>query len=297
MSENDNLSAPLARMALFFLGDTLPRVHSVRDVYAQGQALVERGIPVTPAEASFLRQVTWCMLQILQEDEEEGELHSALARVAALALAIIEDDDFTIPEGYGVGSRANLEALALRLWREGFQLNMSLGAVVGLHDLSFGRAAELEGLEARLPLEGDDGTLLRVLTQARVHLRQGEELLARNPDPARAAAHRLRLERAFERTRFLLARLITVPHARDHAVVRAHFVRRELKHIEIDALGAQRITEAEQRAQAKRLLAWTEEDLGEELTDANKAALAARLAEAAGGEQDGEGEAWLFEME
>jgi hypothetical protein len=287
----DNLSAPLLRMGSFFLGDTLPQVASARDIYARGQDLVTRGISATPSEAQFLRGVTWCMLQI-QHDQEESELHSALARVAALALAIIEDDDFTIPPGYSIGSRTDLENFAIRLRAENFQLNMSLGVTVGSYDLSFTSVEGLTATAERLPA---DDLRTKTINQILIHLRQGEELHQRQQDPERAQAHEQRLHKAYERARFLLARLLSVPTERDNEVLRAHLVRRELKHIEIDALGALRITEAEQVTQAKQLLAWTEVDLGEELTDENKAALAARLAEVA--DEENEDSGWLFEMD
>ena len=94
------------------------------------------------------------------------------------------------------------------------------------------------------------------------------------------------------------------PPDEDHPVVRAHIVRRELKQIEVDALGAQRISEAEQAAQAAELLAWTEQDLGEELNDENKAQIAARIEEAAREELEEEDDdlggvsgIWLFQEE
>ena len=53
--------------------------------------------------------------------------------------------------------------------------------------------------------------------------------------------------------------------------------------MEIDALGAERIAQAmsEGARRARRLREWTEEEMGETLTDENKAELAKRLRDAA----------------
>lgn len=293
----DNLSGPLSRMAMFFLGDVcLPPVASVRDVFDYGSQLNSRGIKILPSEERFLRQVTWCMLQI-QGEQEEGELQQALSRIAALTLAVIEDPDLSIPEGYAIGSRENLEDFAFRFQREWEQQDLSLGAAVGLHQLSFASAGDVSALARRLPAERDD-SLARALRQGEIYLRQGEEIFARHTDPARQGAHRLRLDAAAKRLELLLARLLAVPAAQDRALVRAQLVRRELKHVEIDALGAKRVSEAEQVSETRRLLRWTEADLGQELTDSNKAALAAQLRELAEASEDSEdsGEDWLFSM-
>src|SRR4051812_16338297 len=110
----DNVSAPLLKMSKFFLIDALPRVQDVRDVYAYGRALADRGIVPTRAEELLLRQLVWAMLQI-QDDQMEGELHRALARLAALVLAVIEDDDFDLPDDRTIGGRLALESLAVQL--------------------------------------------------------------------------------------------------------------------------------------------------------------------------------------
>lgn len=288
-------------MARFFLGEgALPAVSSVRDVYEVARGISERGIPVRKGEAELLKQVTWCMLQI-QHDHEEGELHQALARLAAQVLAIIEDDDLYIPDELHIGGRVALEGLALQLGTERAQLDMSLGVAIGMYDLVVQSGADLQAIAGRLPPERLSDELQRAVRGAALHLRQGEELHRRHGDPQRAAAHGERLQQAYQRTTYLLARLLAVPPERDHPVLRAHILRRELKHIEVDALGVQRLTEAEQAREARRLLAWTEEELGEELTDENKAALAARLREAAREQaaeqgETGEGD-WLAGMD
>tara|TARA_R110002072_G_scaffold154662_2_gene304708 strand:- start:2529 stop:3383 length:855 start_codon:yes stop_codon:yes gene_type:complete len=284
-------------MAKFYLGDVcLPPVASVRDVFDYGRALYERGIPVLLSEERFLRQVTWCMLQ--EGHDAQSDLHLALRRIAALTLAIIEDEDLSIPEGYAVGDRQNLEALALRFHQEWLQNDRTLGAALGTHELSFETSAELDEAAQRLLEADSDEPLRRAFAQGAIFLRQGEELFARHEDPARRSAHELRLRAARERLRLLLGRLLGVPAHQDHKLVRSQLVRRELRHVEIDALGAKRITEAEQAQQTKRLLRWTEADLGEELTEENKAQLAAQLQEVASGEADEDsGEDWLFGME
>lgn len=289
-------------MAKFYLGDVcLPRVASVRDVFDYGRALHERGIPVLSSEERFLRQVTWCMLQI-HSGARGGALHQALIRIAALTLAIIEDEDLTIPEGYAVGDRSNLEALALKFHQAWLQTELALGSAMGANDLSFHNSAELEQNAGRVLDGTSDEHLKRAFAQGAIFLRQGEGILAQHTDEARRTAHTTRMGQALERLRLLLARLTSVPSASDHSLVRAQLVRRELRHVEIDALGAQRITEAEQALETKRLLKWTETELGEELTDENKAELSAQLREAAladsnGDDDGGDDEAWLFGMD
>jgi hypothetical protein len=295
----DNLSKPLLRMAKFYLGDVcLPLVASVRDVFDYGRALNDRGIRVLQSEERFLRQVTWCMLQV-QDDEEESDLHLALLRIAALTLAIIEDEDLSIPEGYSVGDRANLEALALRFHQEWLQNDLALGAALGINDLSFQTSSELDQAAQRLVNENTDPALRKAFTQGAIFLRQGEGIYARHTDEARRVAHEARLAAGRERLRLLLGRLFAIAPAQDHSVLRDQLVRRELRHVEIDALGAQRISEAEQAQQTKRLLKWTEADLGEELTAENKAQLAAQLMEVASSESesDDNAEDWLFGMD
>src|SRR5205814_2256610 len=132
---------------------------------------------------------------------------------------------------------------------------------------------------------------------AAIHLREGGGLLAKQTDPDRAARHRKRYAEACERTQHLLARLLAVPSDTDLGVVRGNIVRRELKRIEVDALGAERLTEVEQVQKAQKLLAWTEVEFGEHGTDENRARLAAELRKAASepvaqGDDDG---AWLFD--
>jgi hypothetical protein len=164
---------------------------------------------------------------------------------------------------------------------------------MGIHGLDVRCADDLDALEQRLPRTPE---LEKVLRGARIHLRQGERLLAAQPDPTRADRHRARLVEARERTARLLARLLAVPPDRDHPVVRAHLQRRELRRIEVDALGVERLTEHEQQRRTRELLSWSDEDLGEQLTDENKAALAERL-QAIAKEADGDDAAssWFFD--
>ncbi|MCO5167168.1 MAG: hypothetical protein M9894_12520 [Planctomycetes bacterium] len=280
-------------MATFFVGGGLPRVDDVRDVFARARDLRERGVPIEPGEEALLRQVTWCMLQ-LQHDQEEGELHQALARMAALVLAIIEDDDFSIPAGCQLRGRVPLEALAIQVQRQLDQQDMQLAAAMGIQGIEVRGAADLDALAARLPRSAD---LDRALRGARNHLREGERLLAAQRDPARAARHRERLAEAYDRAARLLARLLAVPSERDHPVVRAHVLRRELKRIEVDALGVERLTEDEQARRTRELLKWADQDLGERLDDANKAALAEQL-KAVAQEQEGDaGSSWFFDQD
>lgn len=290
----DTLSVPLLKMAKFFAAGGLPRINDVRDVYAYARELHRRGIPILKSEERFVRQITFCMLQI-QDDQQEGELHQALARLAALALAIIEDDDFDIPEGVQISSRVALEGLAVALQRQLDQQEMELAAAIGVHGLDVTRADDLDAIERRLPRTPE---LDKALRGARIHLRQGEKLLAAQKDPARAAKHRERLQEAYERASRLVARLVGIPTGRDHPVVRAHILRRELRRIEVDALGVERLSEHEQARRTRELLAWTEEDLGKSFSDEHKAELAQRLrAVAAEQDEDAESGSWFFRQE
>jgi hypothetical protein len=284
-------SRPLLRMASVFL--VLPPVADVRDVYAQAKKLNERKIPITKGEDRLLRQVTWCMLQV-EQDQEEGQLYQALAQIASLILAIIEDEELEIPNQLTIPSRVNVEALALQLKADRDQLDLSIGAAIGLHDLTVQRSADLDAIEQRLA-RGDDDTL-KTLRQARIHLRQGEELLSKLRDRAKQARNKARFDEACARTTQLLARLVAVPKAKDQGVIRGNIIRRELKRIEVDALAVERLTDSEQIRRTTELLAWTEADLGEALTEANKAELAAKIQDAAASNH-GDDDDWLSDMQ
>lgn len=283
-------------MAKFFVGGGLPRVNDVRDIYAHARDLRDRGVKIEPGEEEFLRQLTWTMLQ-LQNDQEESELHQALGGLAGLVIAVIEDDDFSIPEGCRISTRVALEGLAVQMQRDLEQQEMRIAAAIGIHQVEVAAAADLDALEQRLPRTAE---LDRVLRGARIHLRQGEELLAKQKDPERAARQRERLAEAYDRVSRLLARLLSVTAERDHPVVRAHILRRELRRIEVDALGVERLSEEVQTKRTRELLSWAEEDLGERLTDEGKAELAEKLkaiaSESTGHEEDGDagGGSWFF---
>lgn len=295
----DNLSAPLLKMARYFLVDTLPVVHDVRDVYAHARALAERGLVPSRGEERVLRQVVWSMLKI-QNDQMEGALHQALTRLAALVLAVMEDDDLSIPDDRQLGGRLALEQLAVQLQMDFEQTELQIGAAMGTLDLSVRCGADVEAFAQRFTPGGADEQLERALRGAALHLRQGEELLARHVDPVRAERARARFDEACARTTHLLARLLAVPASRDPVVVRTNLVRRELKRIEVDALGVVRLSSEEQVQQAAKLLAWTAVELGETATDENRARLAAELQAAAVEPETGSaaesGDDWLFSM-
>jgi hypothetical protein len=295
--KRDTLSGPVLRMAKFFLGETLPVVSGAPDIYRLAGDLKARGVPVRASEEELLTKILWCLLQI-QNDKEETEQHTALALLAAVVLAIIEDDDFFIPDGVDTTSRYELELLAISVMREHYQASMSLGASIGIYDLSIKHSGDLDGVRERLP-GADQPELDNVITKLKIHLGQGEEIFEQQTDPEREAKHRARLDMAYTRSSYLLARLVSIGPASDHEVVRAHIIRREHKHVEIDALGAHRINEEQQAKAAKHFLAWTEENLGEELTDANKAELANRLKDMAKEKADpsASGSNWFFDME
>jgi hypothetical protein len=293
----DTLSRPLLKMGRFFLGDSaLPVVESVQDIYRLARDLKARSIRPQEGEEALLRHLTWCMLQI-QEDKEEDELHSALAHLAGLVLGIIEDDDFTIPAGCSAGSRTALEGLAIQFGREHEQRSMTLGVAIGVHGLAVASANDLADFIQGLAPEARTDELIRCINQLIIHLRQGEGIFANHSDPARKEAHRQRLAQAYTRTNYLLARLLGTPPAQDHPVERKYVIRREQRRIELDALGAKVLQETEQTAQTKQWLSWTEEDLGEKLTDANKAELAARLREAVHQDTEDDGDDWLSDMD
>jgi hypothetical protein len=285
-------------MAQFFFGPALSRVRGAADVFALTRDLQQRGVRVRKSEERLLTQILWCLLQI-QHDNEETELHQALALMADLVLALIDDDDFFIPEGAVVGGREQLELLAIQLQRQSFQLNMSLGAMIGVYDLAIGGVADVGRIRERLPAARRTPELEGVLNKLHNFVGQGEQLLAQQRVPEKAAAHRARLEQARERASFLLARLLTTAAEQDHPVLRANIAKRELRRIEVDALGIERITDAAQERETRRLLSWTEQGLGVELTDDNKAALAAQIQELARDTaKDGEdGEDWLSTMD
>lgn len=298
VSENGpiELEGPLLRMGQFFFGPALSRVQGARDVFALARALRDAGVPVRPSEERLLTQILWCLLQI-QHDREETELHQALVLMADLVLAIIEDEDFFIPERARIGGREELELLALQLQRQSFQLDMSLGATIGLYDLGISGPADVTRLQGALPAAKRPPELEGVLNRLLNFMTQGEQLLAGQGDPEKAADHRARLEHARERATFLLARLLTTPAEQDHPVLRAQIVKRELRRIEVDALGIERISSSDQERETRRLLRWTEQDLGVELTDDNKAALAAQLQELARAEQAADEGDWLSQMD
>lgn len=286
-------------MAKFFLGDTLPEVAGAPDVYRHARGIKERGVPVQPGEELLLTKTLFCILQI-QNDREETEQHRALCLLAALVLAVIEDEDFFVPlEPARAIERDDLELLAIELMRAHDQESLSLGATIGVWDLSISSAQDLPRIRQRLPEV--DAELDATLTKLEVHLRQGEEIFARHEDPERRARHGILLDAARRRATFLLARLLTLPAARDHPVVRGNLLRRELRRIEVDALGAERISQAEQERRTRELLRWTEEELGEALTDENKAELARKLQEAAADSHldlgPGDSGSWFFGME
>jgi hypothetical protein len=287
---------------LFLLG-ALPGVRDVRDVYTEARALSRRGIVPTLGAERLLRQVLWCMLKI-QNDQMEGELHQALARLASLTLAITEDEDLKIPDDRQVGGRSELEALAVQLQLECQQRELQIGVAIGATELTVTGAPSVEAIAQRIAPDQLDEHLERTLRTTAIHLRQGLELLEKQRDPEKAAKHRARFEEACTRTTHLLARLIAIPPSRDNGSLRSHLVRRELKRIEVDALGIERISSAEQIQRAGELLAWTAVELGETVTDENRAQLAAELRRVAAsdspepavasGEDDGQ---WLFASE
>jgi hypothetical protein len=293
----DTLSGPLLKMSSFFLPETLPKVRKVGDVLEHARALRDRGIAPSEGEERLLKQLVWSLLQF-QDNETDAVLYKALARVAALVLAIMEDDDLSIPDDRRIGSRADLGTLAAKLKRQHEKLAAKVAASPEARAITIHDAVAAETLERTLGPTADE-ELRHALHGVALHLRQGESILVKQTDLARGSRHLQRFGEACERAKHLIARLVAIPADADERVVRAHLVRRELKRVEVDALGAEVLTETEQTEKAKKLLAWVEVDMGEAVTEENRARLASELRAAAEGEPaptTGEDDgAWLFD--
>jgi len=295
------LRGPLLRMSRFFLGGTLPRVLGPAEFRERTRDLQARRLPIRAGEARLLTKTMWCLLRA-EQNLQRVDRFEALCDLAALALAIVEDDDLYVPDDLDAPTPRELVLLALELRRDRLRRDAALDAAIAEHGLEVEAADDLVAIAARLPADRRDPELERVVNRIRTHLGQGEELLAGQSDRQRAWAHRERLAAARRRAELLLGRLLAVRPGDDPAVLRRHVVRRELRRIEVDALGVERIGEAEQTARAKRLLAWTEDELGEVVDDANKDALAERVRAVAeeaddADAADGGSGRWFFEME
>ena len=294
------LLKPILNMGRFFVGDSIPRLADPIAINARIKDLKTRGLPVAPAADSLLAKIL--LLIVMNARPDQGELRESLGLLAGLVLLVVEDDYFYIPETTEHVSNERVLELASKL-ASGHALEIQkLQSVVTLQGIALQRSAELRALQARLPQTPE---FERLFNRLDIHLRQGEGILSAQQDPARRQAHEGRFRDACRRSVNLLARLVQVPEGQDHKRLRARITSRELKLIEIDALGAANVSDAAQAAEAQRLLDETVNKAGvqDDAANASAAEIAARLAaiqsaepDAAEGEEEGDGD-WFFDMD
>lgn len=289
-----DLLKPILNMGRFFVGDTIPRLPDPREINARLKDVKTRKLPVTPAADALLTKTLLLLLRPLEAADRD-----ALGLLAGLVLLVVEDDYFYIPETTEQVGDERLLELARGLARVREREVQRLERVVAAHRLSLVGAAEVGHLGARLPRSAE---LERVLARLEIHLRQGEEILRRHSDLARRSAHAARFADACTRAVNLIGRLLMVPQEQDHARLRKRIVSRELRLIEIDALGAAAVSDKEQAAEAARLLAQTGVSESDVPAGLGAAEIAARLAEIGAAEagpepEDEEQGDWFFDME
>ncbi|MGE0709602.1 MAG: hypothetical protein AB7N76_23805 [Planctomycetota bacterium] len=296
----DSILQPMLNMGRFFVGDSVPILPDAAAVNAGLKDVKARNLPVTPPAEVLLTKVLVLLVKHRKGDED---LRQGLGLLAGLILLVIEDDYFYVPETTEEASNDKIEELAKKLLR-GHRVNVRMvEKAVAQHGLALATSEDLPALRAKLP---DTPEYAKVLGKLEVHLKQGEGLLHKQTDPARRAAHAARFALACKRTLNLLGRLLAIPPASDHARLRKRIISRELKQIEIDALGAAQISDKEQAEEARKLLAQTGvEPGGQDLSQADAAEVAAQLAaindeaslmeSSEGG--DGEEGGWFFDMD
>ncbi|MBL4848926.1 MAG: hypothetical protein JKY65_25670 [Planctomycetes bacterium] len=289
------LLKPILNMGRFFVGDTIPRLSDPVEINERVKDLKTRGLPVAPAADSLLAKVL--LLIVMRGAPEHAPLREALGLLAGLVLLVVEDDYFYIPETTEHVSNERVEELALKL-TAGRQVEVaSLARVVAEHQLEVHRTEDLAAIQTRV---GTSPEFERVFNRLQIHLGQGQQILENQQDPARRAAHAARFEDACVRTANLLGRLLQVSLKDDHKRLRKRIVSRELKLIEIDALGAANVSDAAQAAEAQRLLDETAGSASADDTSGKSASeIAARLAEIgqSEGDEGEQDEAWFFDME
>jgi hypothetical protein len=293
---------PVLNIARFFIGDTIPRVSSPEELYAEIKSHKERGIEVTQADTMLLTKLIALLMKAAKDPDKE-ELFDALRLLSGLVLYVIEDDYFFIPEVTEYASHEKLEWLALKLAKAHKVRTKKIdGTIKALH-LKLSCAVELSAIEASLPPYMQNKELSKVISKVKVHLDQGEAIFAKHSDGKRKARHQSRLNLAYFHTANLLARLLVIPKSADNPRLRKRIISRGLRIIELDSLGAQYISEAEQHDQAEKLLAKAETNFGDKVTKTNKSELLTRLSEiaqqqASEAEQDSQEEAgWFFDMD
>lgn len=290
------LLKPILNMGRFFVGDSIPRLADPVAINARIKDLKTRGLPVAPASDSLLAKIL--LLIVMSGGPEKAELREALGLLAGLVLLVVEDDYFYVPETTEHVSNERVVELATKLASAHALEIQKLQSVVAMHGLSILRTADLAPLQARLPRTDEFD---RLFNRLQIHLRQGEQILTAQQDPGRRNAHQARFHDACVRAVNLIARLLQVPEEKDHARLRKRIGSRELKLIEIDALGAANVSDAAQAAEAQALLDATVNQAGVEDDSANASAaeIAARLAEIGdqSDDEEDEGEAWFFDMD
>ena len=289
-----DLLKPILNMGRFFVGDTIPRLPDPRAINARLKDIKTRKLPVTPAADALLTKVLLLLLRPIGAEDRD-----ALGLLAGLVLLVVEDDYFYIPQTTEQVGDERLLELARGLARVREREIQRLERVVAAHRLSLTSFEDVSGLGARLPGSPE---LERLFGRLEVHLRQGQQILRGQQDAARRSAHAARFADACTRAVNLIGRLLMVPLEQDHARLRKRIVSRELKLIEIDALGAAAVSDKEQAAEAARLLAQTGVVESDVPAGLGAAEIAARLAEIGAGEAEGEGEGegegdWFFDME
>lgn len=295
------LLKPILNMGRFFVGDSIPRLADPIAINARIKDLKTRKLPVSPAADSLLAKIL--LLIVMNGRPEQQELREALGLLAGLVLLVVEDDYFYIPETTEHVSNERVQELATKLASAHAHEIQKLESVVATQGLALQRTADLGPLQARLPQTPE---FERLFNRLEIHLGQGEKILTAQQDPARRQAHELRFRDACQRSVNLLARLLQVPPGQDHKRLRKRITSRELKLIEIDALGAANVSDAAQAAEAQRLLDETTNRAGvvDDAANASAAEIAARLASiqsAAAAEESGEEEEedgdWFFDMD
>lgn len=180
-----------------------------------------------------------------------------------------------------------------------------------INKLQIRSADELDAVAQRLPGQGRTEEVYQVIARLRTHLREGERIFSRHVEGERKQKHAERLKAAYSRAANLIARLIAVSPESDHERLRARIKLRELQRIEIDALGAQVVSERDQEEETRNLLRSTEVEgglnLSTEMSVEQRQEVATQLEKLmheAEAEDEGEEESagdeeagWFFDME
>lgn len=305
-----SLLKPILNMSRFFVGDTIPRVKDAKDTYDRIRDMIARNIPFKESDKGLLNK----LIMLLMKQEKDPNLRgpfNATRLLTGLVLFVIEDDYFFIPEVSEHASLPKLEELAQELGREHQARCDTVFATVMINKLQIRSADELDAVAQRLPGQGRTEEVYQVIARLRTHLREGERIFSRHAEGERKQKHAERLKAAYSRAANLIARLIAVSPESDHERLRARIKLRELQRIEIDALGAQVVSERDQEEETRNLLRSTEVEgglnLSTEMSVEQRQEVATQLEklmheaeEEDEGEEKGEGDeeaGWFFDME